>query len=111
MALPSSVLLSYQNQICPYPRQQLYQTEGTLHLRSLSVLDGFDLVRPLKTQNPKQTRKQASVKTHSVGAHQIVYFKLTVQDVIFFQSSQQPFGKRILSLKGQVFDTRNHRNT
>lgn len=53
MALPSSVLLNYWNQICPYPAQQLYQTEGTLHLRSLSVLDGFDLVRPLRQNKTK----------------------------------------------------------
>ena len=47
-ALPSSVLLNCWNQICPYPAQQLYQIECTLRLHSLSVLDGFDLVGPLK---------------------------------------------------------------
>jgi len=72
MALPSSGRLDDWSQICPYPGQQLYQIEGTRHLRSSSVLDGFDLVRPLKKQNPKQTQKQAAVKSHSVCAHQIV---------------------------------------
>lgn len=52
-ALPSSVLLNYWNQICPYPAQQLYQIEGNLRLRSLSVLDGFDPVGPLKQNKEK----------------------------------------------------------
>lgn len=92
-ALLSSVLLNYWNQICPYPAQQLYQRECTLRLHSLSVLDGFDLVGPLKqkkkTENPSTCEESCSTCT-SNGVFQFTVFvpATTLEKCIYLERAK-----------------------